>query len=243
MLRRCPVARRHRRPKDHRSSNVPPVREVALAATFEPLLLNAFDLAIVGGTAFQDRFPTVEVQPAVEPQVEGPASQLPSATAFSFTIGSDVPPVRLWFRSLDRTKLVQLQQDWFGVNWQDAPETSDPYPRYREGTRPLFLQSYQELEAALPSGKRLVPVQAEVQPMYVVNDEKAPSGRRPSSSAFSDDRNGSPMSVYLHALLEPNDLEVADVMHEKTDDWGRAPSRQRLLPRRSGDSARRGAGS
>jgi uncharacterized protein (TIGR04255 family) len=37
---------------------------------------------------------------------------------------------RLWAKSPDGARLVQLQTDWLAFNWRDAPDSPRPYPRW-----------------------------------------------------------------------------------------------------------------
>lgn len=50
------------------------------------------------------------------------------------------PPVRLWFQSEDKTRLVQAQRDWLVYNWQGM-SSDGPYPRY-ETIEGFFLETY-----------------------------------------------------------------------------------------------------
>jgi uncharacterized protein (TIGR04255 family) len=54
-------------------------------------------------------------------------------------------PVRLWFQSQDRTRLVQLQRDWLATNWQVGSNDS-PYPRYGR-IENRFLQTWDSFSA------------------------------------------------------------------------------------------------
>jgi len=58
-----------------------------------------------------------------------------------------------------------------------------------------------------------------VQPLHVVSDPKAPGGRRASAAAFADDRDGSPMSVYLQSVVDDMGLTADHVIHEKGPGW------------------------
>jgi hypothetical protein len=58
-----------------------------------------------------------------------------------------------------------------------------------------------------------------VRPLHVVNDPKAPSGRRASAAAFEDDSDGSPMSAYLKSIVDGLGLTDAHVVHGKAPGW------------------------
>ena len=58
-----------------------------------------------------------------------------------------------------------------------------------------------------------------IPPAWVVTDEKAPNGKRVSSEAFKDDRDGSSLSVYLASTVYKIGYAVADVVQGKPTDW------------------------
>ena len=68
-----------------------------------------------------------------------------------------------------------------------------------------------------------------VPPLLVVADPKADGGRRASSAAFTDDGDGSPMSVYLRSIVEELDLGPADVTDGKPVGWAVAAPPVRVL--------------
>jgi len=64
-----------------------------------------------------------------------------------------------------------------------------------------------------------------IQPKLVVDDPKAPSGKRASQAAFSDDPDGSSMSVYLKSVVSLMNLVDADVIDGKGSGWAVAATK------------------
>jgi hypothetical protein len=58
-----------------------------------------------------------------------------------------------------------------------------------------------------------------IRPVHVVRDPKAPEGRRASSAAFEDDRDGSSMSVYLRSIVYNLGLAEENVVEAKATGW------------------------
>jgi hypothetical protein len=58
-----------------------------------------------------------------------------------------------------------------------------------------------------------------VPPVLVVTDPKVPGGRRASSAAFSDDPDGSSMSVYMESIVGRLGLSEIDVVYGKPARW------------------------
>lgn len=108
----------------------PPVVEVALSVSFEPL--ERFRSAHAGGlwNRVRDRFPITEDQPELAPATEEPAA--PAAPP-RFEL-MERPRLRTWFQSADGTQLLQIQHDRMAYNWKRGPE-SQPYPSYEEVER------------------------------------------------------------------------------------------------------------
>lgn len=65
--------------------------------------------------------------------------------------------------------------------------------------------------------------------LLVISDQKVPGGRRASSSAFKDDPDGSPMSVYLQSVVDELQLPVAAVVHGKGAGWAVAAAPVQVL--------------
>ena len=116
----------------------PPVVEVVFAIKTASLPLTVVDLAKFGLDYLQE-YPNKQEQPPTAMAVES-FSPEEQNIAPSLALLSGVPPIRLWFQSSDRTKLVQLQRDWFAYNWQGA-SSETPYPRY-DNIEERFFQTW-----------------------------------------------------------------------------------------------------
>ncbi len=53
----------------------------------------------------------------------------------------------------------------------------------------------------------------------IVSDPKVQGGKRASSKVSKDDRDGSPMSVYLDSAVRALGLEARDVLHGRSAGW------------------------
>lgn len=107
----------------------PPVNEVVLAIAFEKLdALTRTELTRYA-IGLEDEFPVVEELPPVVMPVEnfGPMSNDALAEVEVFEAASI--PVRLVLRSEDRTKVLQLQQNFFAAGWARDDEDAE-YPRW-----------------------------------------------------------------------------------------------------------------
>ncbi|MGH8591471.1 MAG: TIGR04255 family protein, partial [Gammaproteobacteria bacterium] len=104
----------------------PPVVEVACAVQFEPITeLHAGRLGALWGE-YRDRYPRVEQHPplpALREQFEATPARL------GFTVETTFPMPRVWFLSAEGTRLVQVQRDYFILNWRKL-DTDAVYPRY-----------------------------------------------------------------------------------------------------------------
>jgi len=116
----------------------PPLVEVVFAISFRSMSFPLVDLARFGLERLGSDFPVRSEQPSSQMPIEsfdgGVQMLVPS---LSILEGS--PPVRLWFRSENGARLVQLQRDWLACNWQDVPN-SGKYPRY-EAIEGFFLKT------------------------------------------------------------------------------------------------------
>lgn len=103
----------------------PPVTEVALGVQFKALpQLRAVELAALR-EQWRTAYPVAQEQPPLPPMRERRAIGPPIV---QLQLG---PPLlsRLWFLSLDASRLVQLQSDRLIVNWRQTAD-GEPYPRY-----------------------------------------------------------------------------------------------------------------
>src|SRR6266511_3524634 len=89
----------------------PPVVEVALSISFEPL--SGYRSAHAGRLweRIKDLFPVTEDQPELPPTIEEPAAL--AAPRFELM---ERPRIRTWFQNSDGTQLVQIQHDRIAYN-------------------------------------------------------------------------------------------------------------------------------
>ena len=121
----------------------PPVNEVVLSVAFDRPL--GFGIAHIGDfwhRRLRQELPEVEEQPPYQPPVEVLGS--PSPAVMNIQLLDRPPSPRLWAKSADGTKLVQLQANWFASNWRDAPDSTSPYPRW-PALEELFLVRLHQL--------------------------------------------------------------------------------------------------
>jgi len=140
----------------------PPITEVSLAVSFQPLSLGVVELGDLW-REYETEFPKVQQQAPIQlPQerFEGPIGQVP---AFSFEM-VDTPTVpRLWFLNELGTELLQVQADWFALNWRETEDAREGYPLYLP-MRDEFEKDFRKL-AEFTKRRNLgdvVPVQAEI---------------------------------------------------------------------------------
>lgn len=123
----------------------PPVDEVVVSVAFaNKQSLTGPWLGITVGS-WLSRFPNVERQPPYDMPVEHPPGMhIPTGGGLRFEmLQGGVPNVRFWLSSNDESQLVQVQPDYFGVNWRR--KGSDPrYPGYL-AMRSLFFELLDEL--------------------------------------------------------------------------------------------------
>ncbi len=82
------------------------------------------------------------------------------------------------------------------------------------------------------SGEEVSPpevVLRRIPPVFIVSDPKAHNGKRASSAAFKDDKDGSSMSVYVRAIINSLNLADSDVLTGKGKDWAIAAPGVKLL--------------
>lgn len=107
----------------------PPVNEVVLSVAFDrPPGLSIAHLGDFWHQHLRSDFPQIEEQAPYHRPVEilGP----PAPPAMNVQLMDRPPSPRLWAKSADGTRLVQLQADWFAFNWRDAPDSELEYPRW-----------------------------------------------------------------------------------------------------------------
>ncbi|HEX9744805.1 MAG TPA: TIGR04255 family protein [bacterium] len=110
----------------------PPVIETVLSVQFDPLL-DSSHLGLLWHK-YRDRFPTFEEKPPIKPAFEifDRKEMIKFRQESEFTI-SDIPPLRrCWFIQEDKTRLIQVQNDRFIINWRKVTgnETYISYPNF-----------------------------------------------------------------------------------------------------------------
>lgn len=127
----------------HPSFERPPVSEVVASVAFDRLALTAGHLGKFWSERLAADFPELEEQPAYEPPME--ASGRPIAMSLRFELTDRPPTPRLWAKSRQGTRLLQMQSDWFAVNWRSAPGSDQPYPRW-PSIESTFVENLTSLE-------------------------------------------------------------------------------------------------
>jgi uncharacterized protein (TIGR04255 family) len=123
----------------------PPVVEVALAVSFDPVdRLTTADLGALWDREYRRRGFTVtedQVPVGVVPEdFVSPTAGLPSVQV---QLSAGIPTPRIWLMNEKGSELVQLQLDWFARNWRKA-EPDMPYPRY-SSVRDGFANDFKQL--------------------------------------------------------------------------------------------------
>lgn len=112
----------------------PPLVEVVASARFEPMRAeNGLSLGQAWRDLWAGEFPSFELQ---APYLAPTESFLPGtrySAGIGFGVGNVPPPARAWMSSIDGQHLLQLQNDWFAVNWRrnggrDAEHDYDRWP-------------------------------------------------------------------------------------------------------------------
>jgi uncharacterized protein (TIGR04255 family) len=141
----------------------PPITEVSLAISFQPLGLGVINLADLWREKFATDFPRVQEQAPIrlpQERFEEPVAQVPP---FAFELLPSPSLPRLWFLNNSGTELLQVQADWFARNWRKTDEASQPYPLYPP-IREAFARDLDKLgQFSIDRGLGQVqPVQAEI---------------------------------------------------------------------------------
>ena len=108
----------------------PPVTETVLAVG---LAGRDVDLSRMIGfwSTLRDEYPDLSDQPPYQMRLErfDRRDRLASGLEIDLSSVGRVRP-RLWLKSKDETRILQLQHDWVAYNWRKPPGTDVPYPRY-----------------------------------------------------------------------------------------------------------------
>ena len=132
------------RPADLPDFKNPPVREVAIAGHFEPLVgLRQAHLGFFW-SKIRDEFPEVEDREPLAPHLEN-LDDRASSPLFQLEMTSSPMPNRAWFVASDHSELLQLQRDRFVHNWRYRNESYPHFERLLE----RFTEGFHMLGATL----------------------------------------------------------------------------------------------
>ncbi len=129
--------------------DAPPVNEVVLGVSFKPIPgLRSVGLTSLWAAQFRADFPKVEERPPYEAYVEI-LDRAPIGPGFTLGIGVGTapPPPRFWLIDDQGESVVQIQHDWFAVNWRKVGEAT-PYRRY-PFARDAFEANFKKFSAHL----------------------------------------------------------------------------------------------
>jgi hypothetical protein len=141
----------------------PPVIEVALAVGFEPIEgLGTVQLGQLWVERFGVEFPRVEEQPPLQPAAVERFPPVPQPPGLRVELLGGPQSSRLWFLNAEGTQLVQVQRNWFALNWRE-PGTPTPYPRFPT-IRDAFAANFDRFRAFVEEHKlgEVTPSTAEV---------------------------------------------------------------------------------
>lgn len=117
------------------SKAVGPVWEMALSVTTaSPLLLDPYRVS-EAHDLFREEFPRAERQPPYEGHqlYPTPGARLELAQQITIHAMQSISPSRWWFLTAAGDRLLQLQENFVGVNWRrlaPPPALPHPYPGY-----------------------------------------------------------------------------------------------------------------
>jgi uncharacterized protein (TIGR04255 family) len=121
----------------------PPVSEVVIGVQFQAPVLTPVHLGLFYQSV-KARFPTVAVQPPLQPYFEifgsGPTQQFP----FPALGGAASFQPRMWFVSADDASLIQLQSGKLFFNWRGGLQ-QNAYPHFG-AVQSEFMKAFDELE-------------------------------------------------------------------------------------------------
>jgi uncharacterized protein (TIGR04255 family) len=103
----------------------PPVNEVVIGVQFVRLPITGAQIGRFWGTV-ADRYPRVEEQPPLEPQIETLA---PKLGVPRLHLSMEPFYTRHWLISRNEAELLQIQPDRFLFNWRARPDAGD-YPHF-----------------------------------------------------------------------------------------------------------------
>jgi uncharacterized protein (TIGR04255 family) len=110
------------------SFGAPPVVETVIGVEFPPLA--GWGIPHIGlyWAEIREAFPSFEIQPALSSQIERFGADAKRRARFVLELGDPSRP-RCWFVNSESTRLLQLQDTRFILNWRKAVATAE-YPRF-----------------------------------------------------------------------------------------------------------------
>lgn len=156
----------------------PPIVEVALSVSCQPLDLDVTRVSELWVTSYQQDYPSVQEQPPYQMPVEPADGSVGSLVSFQLAPMPLAP--RLWFLDGSGRRLLQVQRDWFAVNWRKLGG-DEAYPRY-SGLRDEFarrLAQYIDFAAVKDAGA-FKPTQVEL--TYINHIPLAVPGQPPMAA-------------------------------------------------------------
>jgi uncharacterized protein (TIGR04255 family) len=165
---------------------------------------------------YRARYPRVEHHPQLNPAVESfEAVDLPG---IEFSVEQTMPTPRLWFLNAQGTRLLQVQQGRFILNWRKL-ETDEAYPHYPDLRETLFSE-FEVFRAFLAREGLPAPEPNQGELTYVnhIDAVSAKGGRRSASEVITLWRDAA-SSVLPEA--ESASLECRYVMPREGPPFGR----------------------
>ena len=137
----------------------PPVVETSLGVHFAPISNWKANIFGLFQARVRERYPRFDSAPPVAWQMQtGPFPN------FSVSI-SQIPKIRGLYLDADQNSLIQIQDDFFFVNWRKAAN-EDSYPRYRT-LRLRFLDEWDSFNQFLAENNLFIGPIAQCQVNYV----------------------------------------------------------------------------
>ncbi len=141
----------------------PPVIETLIGVQFDPIDKLTIPLLGYFWGKVRDQYPTCDIKPALGPIVEEFGSAIkPPKIQFSL---EEIPSVRFWFVTSEKTRLLQIQNDRFIHNWRKV-QSSDEYPRF-SSVRSTFEKEWLRFSHFLEEEKIDMPVVNQCEVTYV----------------------------------------------------------------------------
>jgi len=178
----------------------PPVVEVASSIQFGAVQgLDGTRLGLLWSSYRKD-YPRTELYPSLPHEVEnfGP----PSMVGMPFNVTSMIAP-RYWFLNEKGTRLVQVQQDRFVLNWRKLDRADEKYLHYSESLRPLLVEEYGRFERFLNQEGLPVPIPDQAELTYVNHiPARSANDARETAARFTRLWSGEPRDTLLGAAEE-----------------------------------------